>query len=159
MTDAEAEAPILRPPDAKNWLSGKDPGAEKDWRQEEKGMTEDEMAGEHHGLNGHEFEKAPGVGDGQGSLLCCSPWDSRKSEMTWATELNWTDHMSSLYRLAYSGYFLKMTYNNMWSLVPDFFNLVQCFQSLSMLWHISLLYFFYGQIILPYTYLLYIIYL
>ena len=63
-TDAEAETPILWPPDAKNWLHGKDPDAGKDWRQEEKGMTEDEMVGWHHQLNGHESEQAPGVGDG-----------------------------------------------------------------------------------------------
>ena len=63
-TDAEAEGPILWPPDVKNWFIGKDPGAVKDWRQEEKGMTEDEMVGWHHQFNGHEFEQAPGVGDG-----------------------------------------------------------------------------------------------
>ena len=73
-TDAEAETPILWPPDAKNWLTGKDPDAGKDWGQEEKGTTEDEMAGWHQQLNGHEFEQALGVGDGQGSLACCSPW-------------------------------------------------------------------------------------
>ena len=73
-TDAEAEAPILWPPDVKNWLIGKDPDAGKDWRQEEKGTTEDEMVGWHHWLEGLEFEQAPGVGDGQGSLACCSPW-------------------------------------------------------------------------------------
>ena len=72
-TDAEAETPILWPPDVKNRLIGKDPDAGKDWRQEEKGMTEDKTAGWHHQLNGHEFEQAPGVGDGQGSLVCCSP--------------------------------------------------------------------------------------
>ena len=63
-TDAEAEAPILWLPDAKNWLIGKDPDAGKDWRQEEKGMSEDGMVGWHHQLDGHEFEQAPGVGDG-----------------------------------------------------------------------------------------------
>ena len=73
-TDAEAEAPILGPPDVKNWLSGKDPNAGKAWRQEEKGTTEDEMVGWHHGLNGHESEQAPGGGEGQGSLACCNPW-------------------------------------------------------------------------------------
>ena len=71
-TDAEAEASILWLPDAKNWLIGKDPDAGKYWRQE-KGMTEDEMVGWHHWLNGHEFEQAPGVGDGLGSVACCSP--------------------------------------------------------------------------------------
>ena len=71
-TDAETETPILRPPDVKNWLIWKDPDAGKDWRQEGKGMTENEIVGWHHQLNGHEFEQAPGVGDGQGSLACCS---------------------------------------------------------------------------------------
>ena len=68
MTDAEAEAPVLWPPNAKSWLTGKDPDAGKDWRQEEKGMTEDEIVGWHHRLDGHEFEQAPGVGDAQGFL-------------------------------------------------------------------------------------------
>ena len=72
-TDAAAETPILWPPGAKNWLLGKDPDAGQDWRQEEKGMTEDEMVGWHKRFNGHELEQAPGVGDGQGSLVCCSP--------------------------------------------------------------------------------------
>ena len=80
-TDAEAEAPILWAPDAKNWLR-KDPDAGKDWRREEMGTTEDEMVGWHHRLNGHEFEQAPGVDDGQGSLACCSPWGYKESDMT-----------------------------------------------------------------------------
>ena len=69
-TDMEAETPILWPPGAKNWLTGKDPDAGKGWRWEDKGTTEDEMVGWHHWLNGCEFEQAPGVGDGQGSLAC-----------------------------------------------------------------------------------------
>ena len=81
--------PILWPPDAKNWLLGKDPDAGKDWRQEEKGTTEDEMVGWHHRLNGHEFEEAPGVGDGQGSLACCSPWGCKEVDMT--ERVNWTE--------------------------------------------------------------------
>jgi len=86
-TDAEAETPILWPPDAKNWLTGKDLHAGKDWRQEEKGITEDEMVGRHQQLDGHEFEQSPGVGDGQGSLVCCSPWGHKESDTTeW---LNW----------------------------------------------------------------------
>ena len=76
-TDDEAETPIFWPSRAENWLTGKDPGAGKDGRQEEKGMTEDEMVGWHHQLDGHEFEQALGVGDGQGSLKCCSPWGRR----------------------------------------------------------------------------------
>ena len=73
----DAEAPILWPPVAKNRLIGKDPDAGKDRRQEEKWTTEDEMVGRDHRLDGHEFEQALGVGDGQGSLVCCSPWDCR----------------------------------------------------------------------------------
>ena len=87
-TDAEAEAPILWLSDVKNWLTGKDPDAGKEWRQEEKGTTEDEMVGWHHWLDGHEFEQALGVGDRQGSLVCCSPWGCKKSDMT--ERLNWT---------------------------------------------------------------------
>ena len=81
-TDAEAETPIFQPPDAKNWLTGKDPDVGKEWRQEEKWMTEDAMVGRHHWLNGHEFEKALAVGDRQGSLVCCSPWGRKQSGMT-----------------------------------------------------------------------------
>ena len=84
---ADAEAPILWPPDLKNWLIGKDPDAGKDWRQGEKGTTEDEMVGWHHQLSGHEFEQAPGVGDGQGSLECCSPWGHKALDVT--ERLNW----------------------------------------------------------------------
>ena len=88
-TDAEAETLILWPPDAKNWLIGRDPDAGKDWRQEEKGTTEDEMVEWHHRLDGHEFEQAPGVGDGQGGLVCCSPWSRKDLDTTeW---LNWTE--------------------------------------------------------------------
>ena len=81
-TVAEAEAPVLWPPDAKSWLIRKDPEAGKDWRQEEKGMTEGEMVGWYHWLNGREFEQAPRDGEGQGSLACCSPWDSQESSPT-----------------------------------------------------------------------------
>jgi len=85
-TDAEAEALILWPPDVKNWLFRKDPDPGKDWRQEEKGASEDEMVGWHHRLDGHDFEQAPGVGDGQWSLACYSPWGHKESDMT---ELNY----------------------------------------------------------------------
>ena len=88
-TDVEAETPILWPPYGKNWLVGKDPDPGTDWRQEEKGTTEDQMAGWHHQLNGHEFDQPPGVGDGQGSLVCCSPWGLKESDMT--EPLNWTE--------------------------------------------------------------------
>ena len=113
-TDAEAETPILWPPDVKKWLIGKDPNAGKDWRQEESGTTEDEMVEWHHWLNGHEFEQTLGVCDGQGSLVCFNPWGYKELDMTerlnwtellcrdnirwlsmltelWVTELNWTD--------------------------------------------------------------------
>ena len=87
-TDAEAETPIRGLPDAKNWFIGKDPDAGKDWKQEEKWTTEDEMVGWHHWPNGQEFEQAPGVGDGQGSLSCCRSWDRKELDVTeW---LNWT---------------------------------------------------------------------
>ena len=72
-TDAEAEAPILWLPDVKSWLFGKDPGTRKDWEQEEKGTTEDEMVGWYHWLNGHQFEQIPEYSEGCGSLACCSP--------------------------------------------------------------------------------------
>ena len=86
-TDAEAEAPILWPPDGKNWLIGKDPDVGKDWRQKEKGMTECEIVGWHHPLDPYEFEQAMWVGGGQESLVCCSPWGSKELDMTeW---LNW----------------------------------------------------------------------
>ena len=81
-TDAEAEAQILWPPNAKSWLIGKDLDAGKDWGLEEKGMTEDEMVGWHHWLNGHEFEQTPGDSEGQGSLACCSPWGRRDLDAT-----------------------------------------------------------------------------
>ena len=87
-TDAEAETPILWPPDTNNWFIGKDPDAGKDWRWEKKGTTEDEMPGWHHCLKGHEFEQASGVGDGQGGLECCSPWDCQELDTT--ERLNWT---------------------------------------------------------------------
>ena len=92
-TDAEAETLILWPPDGRNWLIRKDPDAGKDWRQEEKGKTDGEMVGWHHRLHGHEFEQNPRVGDGQGSLACCSPWGGKELDTTerlndW-TEPNW----------------------------------------------------------------------
>ena len=88
-TGADAETPILWPPDMKSWLRGKDPDVGKDWRQEKMGMTEDEMVGWHHQLNGPESEQAPGVGDGQGGLACCSPRGRKELDTTeW---LNWTD--------------------------------------------------------------------
>ena len=87
-TGAEAETPLLWPPDVKSWLIGKDPDGGEDWRWEEKGTTEVEMIGWHHQLHGHEFEQAPGVGDGQGGLVCCSPWGCKGLDMT--ERLHWT---------------------------------------------------------------------
>ena len=84
--DVEAETPILWPPDGKTWLIGKDPDAGKDWRQEEKGTTEDEIVGWHHWFYGHESEQTLGVGDGQGGLVCCSSWGHKESD---TAELNW----------------------------------------------------------------------
>ena len=95
-TDAEAEAPILWLPDVQSWLTVKDPNAQKHWRQEQKGRTENEMVGWHHQFNGYEFEQAPRVGNWQGSLACCSPSGGKESDMTeW---LNWTDR----YRCGYN---------------------------------------------------------
>ena len=88
-----SETSILWPPDVRSWVTGKDSDAGRDWGQEDKGTTEDEMAGWHHRLNGHEFEWTPGVGDGQGGLACCDSWSLKELDMTerlnWA-ELNWT---------------------------------------------------------------------
>ena len=96
--DAKAETPILWPPHAKSWLIGKDSDAGRDWWQEEKGTTEDEMAGWHHWLDGHESEWTPGVGDGQGGLACCDSWGRKESGATerlnW-TELNWWWHQEA----------------------------------------------------------------
>ena len=88
-TDAETESPILWPPDAKNWLIGKVPDAERDWGQKEKGTTEDEMAGWRHQPDAHEFGWTLGVGDGQGGLACCDSWGRKESDTT--EQLNWTE--------------------------------------------------------------------
>ena len=93
-TDADAETPILRPPHAKRWLIGKDPDAGRDWGQEEKGMTEDEMAGWHHRLDARESEWTPGVGDGQGGLACYDSWGHKESDTT--ERLHWTDSSGGL---------------------------------------------------------------
>ena len=87
--DAKAEAPVLWPPHAKSWLIGIDSDAGRDWGQEDKGTTEDEMAGWHHGLNGRESEWTVGVGDGQGGLACCDSRGRKESDMT--ERLNWTE--------------------------------------------------------------------
>ena len=89
------ETPILWPLDAKSWLIGKDPDAGKDWGQEEKGTTEDEMVGWHHWLDGHGFEQTLGVGDGLENLACCSPWGCKELDMT--EGLNWPDFIFYLF--------------------------------------------------------------
>ena len=91
--DAKAESPVLWPPHVKNWLIGKDSDAGRGWGQEEKGTTEEEMAGWHHWLNGHESEWTPGDGNEQGGLACCDSWGSRESDTT--ELLNWTETMAS----------------------------------------------------------------
>ena len=88
-TDAKAETPVLWPPHVKSWLIGKDSDAGRDWGQEEKGITEDEMAGWHHRLDGHGFGWTPGVGDGQGGLACCDSWGRKESDTI--ERLNWTE--------------------------------------------------------------------
>ena len=102
-TGTEAEAPILGPPDVNSQLIGKDPDSGKDWGQKEKGMTEDEMVGWHHRHNGHGFGWTLGVGDRQGSLVCCGSW-GRRVRHNWATELNWNNNLkfsSAFYLLTY----------------------------------------------------------
>ena len=88
-TDAEAETPLLWPPDARNWLLWRDPDAGKDWRREEKRTTEDDMVWWHHQFNGRKFEWTPGVADGQGGVESCSPWDRKECNKT--ERLNWTE--------------------------------------------------------------------
>ena len=91
-TDAESETPVRWPPHVKSWLIGKDSDAGRDWGQEEKGTTEDEMAGWHHWLDGHESQWIPGVGVGQGGLACCDSWGRKESDRT--ERLNWTESIS-----------------------------------------------------------------
>ena len=100
-TDAEAETPILWPPDVKNWLIWKDPDAGKDQRQGEKGLTEDEMVRWHHRLNVHEFEQALGDGEGQGGLAYCNPWGCKVTH-DWETGLNWD--IISLWKLSQNSF-------------------------------------------------------
>ena len=95
-TDVEAETPILWPPDVKSWLIWKYPDNWKDWGQEEKGMTEDEIIGWHHGLDGCEFEWTPGGGDGLGGLMCCDSWGRKESDTT--EGLNWIELSGSMQR-------------------------------------------------------------
>ena len=96
-TDAEAETPILWSPDVKNWLIGENPDVGKNWKGEDKGTTEDEMIEWHHWFSGHEFEQTLGVGDGQGVLVCCSPWGYKELDTT--ERLNWTESKTVCNRL------------------------------------------------------------
>ena len=116
-TDAEAETPILWLPDVKNWSLGKDPDAGKDWRQEEKGMTEHEMLGWHQRLNGHEFEQAPGVGDGQGGRRAAVHGVAK----SWLS--NWTDWLTDLCVRCYS---CKLSYTALWSVHEVMWWSAQC---------------------------------
>ena len=106
-TDVEAGTPIFWLPHAKSWLTGKDPDAGRDWGQEEKGMTEDEMFGWHHRLNGREFEWTPGAGDGQGGLACCSSWGHKESDTT--ERLNWTELNMTVFNLDCGPYFSSLS--------------------------------------------------
>ena len=114
--DDEAETPVLWPPHAKSWLIGKDPDAGRDWGQEENGKTEDEMAGWHHGLNGHEFEWTLGVGNGQGGLACCSSWGHKESDTT--ERLNWTEEILLRHKSGSEQKYntTKVLYQEPWSL-------------------------------------------
>ena len=111
-TDVEAETPVLWPPDVRIWLIWKDPDVGKDWGQEEKGMTEDEMVGWHHLLDEHGFGWTPGVGDGQGGLACCDSWGRTESDTT--ERLNWTElnlvsitELRNVHQILLSMYFRK----------------------------------------------------
>ena len=103
-TDGEAEIPVLWPPHVKSWFIGKDSDAGRDWGQKEKGMTEDEMAGWRHRLNGHEFGWTPGVGDGQGGLACCDSWGRKESDTTewmiWSDLISEEREIKEFYRLS-----------------------------------------------------------
>ena len=109
-TDVKAETPVLWPPHAKSWLIGKDSDAGRDWGQEEKGTTEDEMAEWHHRLNGHGFGWTPGVGDGQGGLECCDSWGRKESNTT--ERLDWTKLNHECKCTTYLNYFILLLWNS-----------------------------------------------
>ena len=106
--NSTVETPVLWPPYTKSWLIGKDPDAVRDWGQEERGTTEDEMAGWHHWLNGHEFESTPGVGDGQGGLACCDSWGLKESDTT--EQLNWTELNQAPWNSLILHFWVKLIY-------------------------------------------------
>ena len=126
--DAKAETPVLWPPHAKSWLTGKDSDAGRNWGQEEKGTTEDEIAGWHHWLDGRESEWTPGVGDGQGGLACCDSWGRKESDTTerlnW-TDLNWWHMMCNIFSYSYltsefDPWVTKLPWRRKWQLTSVF---------------------------------------
>ena len=121
-TDAEAETPILWPPHVKSGLIGKDPDAGRDWGQEEKGTTEDEMVGWHHRLDGHESKWTPGVGDGQGGLACCDSRGCKESDTT--EQLNWTELKSKSYEFFWFPSAYKIMFTLYFSLFILYFSLL-----------------------------------
>ena len=123
--DAKAETPVLWPPHAKSWLIGKASDAGRDWGQEDKGTTEDEMAGWHHWLNGRGSEWTPGVGDGQGGLECCDSWGRKASDTT--ERLNWTELTFQLIR-----HLPETARTSLWSFLTDI-HVVHFFISLKFL--------------------------
>ena len=142
-TVIEAETPILWPPDAESWFIWKDPDAGKDWGQEEKGMTEDDMVGWHHRLNGHGFGWTLGVGDGQGGLACCGSWSCKESDMSkW---LNWTELMKNYFFLGFSFFniiinlWIFFTYRISFSQLKSLFSLMLEFLYLNYGWTFSLI--------------------
>ena len=136
-TDADAETPILWPPDAKNWFIWKYPDAGKDWRQEEKGMTEDEMVEWHHQFNGRQFEQTSGNSEGQGSLVCCSPWGCKELDTT--EQLNWTElHYPNILEFLYA--FFSPIFLFLWkNRVPGNFALWLCYFTVSLMCKLRLL--------------------
>ena len=110
-TDAEAEALILRPPDVKNWLTRKRPWCWEILKAAGEGTTEDEMAGWHHRLNGHEFEQASGVSDGQGGLACCRPWGCKKLLSTWLSDWKATIFKVKILKKKYKSEYLIAAFN------------------------------------------------
>ena len=132
-TDVEAETPILWPPDVKSWLIWKDPDTGKDWGQEEKGTTEDDLVGWHHWLEGHGFGWTPGVGDGQGGLACCDSWGRKESDTT--ERLNWTETLYG-FKVQYTK---ESTFRRLASLPVPTSLLPRCpiCNHLSMLWFLA----------------------
>ena len=128
--DAKAETPVIWPPDAKSWLTGKDSDAGRDWGQEEKATTEDEMAGWHHWLEGRESEWTPGVGDGQGGLVCCDSWDHKESDTTerliWSDLICWImgkarEFQKNIYFcfIDYANAFDYVDHNKLWKILKE----------------------------------------